>query len=259
MQPRLPIEIILLIPSFLSGDKDKQALRKLCLTSSLFLHPSRTLLYNHLVLSFGPRYTESPLPGTRLLQLLQLSPGLSKYVKKLTISTIPGGQRWLGVDVTLPDALTRIGPNQITSFSLERISLDEWSSLRGATKSSIIDTCFSASLVDLTLCRAPFDLLKHCGPQLKRFEARGVELARNNNIEPPNSPPITLDSLCLNGYPFHKYIAHLLDPSSKIQLHALTKLEITSTSPADNTAASRILSHCRNTLETFIVQPYAIY
>ncbi|KAF6744827.1 hypothetical protein DFP72DRAFT_825057 [Ephemerocybe angulata] len=239
MEPRLPLDILTLIPSYLDGENVIRTLKTLCSTSSLFLHPCRTLRFNRITLSPLPLpYSRGTLPGKRLSDLLEASPNLSKYIKELAILDFLSGmdarnESWLVIDIVLPDALHKLYRNQITSFTLKRSRPEPWISLPAATRSALIDICRSTSLIELTIRMAPLSLLSECGPSLKRFYALDAETMKDRNYSPRSRSTaeyIKFDSLHLSHYRnLDQHLAYLVDPSNKMK-----KREIFSASPGDH-------------------------
>ncbi|KAF5329173.1 hypothetical protein D9611_013175 [Ephemerocybe angulata] len=170
MELRLPLDILTIIPDYINEGKDLGSLKALCLTSSLFLQPCQTHLLNHITLStkVSPSQVQT-LPGERLLNLLENSPRLTKYVKRLTISDYFHPE-WLPIDTALPEALSRLETSQIISFRLTRSAQPTpWEGLPPDTQSSLIQLCRSTSLEDLTIHNAPMTLLNVCGPNLREL------------------------------------------------------------------------------------------
>ncbi|KAF6757692.1 hypothetical protein DFP72DRAFT_222490 [Ephemerocybe angulata] len=263
LSPRLPIELLSLIPTFLDAQSDAKVLQTLSLTSRLFLKPCQALLFNHIILmSPTPNATipEVAYPGVKLLKLLENSPRVSKYIKKISVLETDFSYGWLAKDrQALPRALKKIDRNQITSFHLQPL---HWYSIPIDVRAAFVGFCRSTSLLELLIVRTPLALLGVCGPSLKHFEARDTDAEDDDQIRSmsrrPASELIVLESLCMLQYlGLDKHVAYFMDPANRIRLDKLTKLDILGTSAEDDACASEIISHCQSSLKTLTYEPFS--
>ncbi|KAF5340347.1 hypothetical protein D9611_007928 [Ephemerocybe angulata] len=264
LPPRLPIELLSLLPTFFDAQRDAKVLKTLSLTSQLFLKPCQTLLFNHIILtSPTPNATipDGAYPGAKFFNLLERSPKVSRYIQKLTVSNTALAYGWLPNDMALARALKKLDPNQITAFCLRNNRRAQWYFLPFDVRIAFASICRSACLVELSVREVPLTLLGVCGPSLKRFEARDAEARDDGNISSVSrlaSEEIVLDSLRLyHHFDLDKHVAYLVDPANKIRLDGLTKLDILAASPEDHACASDLIAHCRDSLRTFVFDPYS--
>jgi hypothetical protein len=99
----LPLELILLLLSYLDRKADQDTLRSLSLTSLACLGPCQSIIFYHIKL-------DSLDSGRRLLSLLSSSPWIAGYVKRVTISdAVDAASKngWLRADPNLALALRK--------------------------------------------------------------------------------------------------------------------------------------------------------
>ncbi|KAF6753771.1 hypothetical protein DFP72DRAFT_901460 [Ephemerocybe angulata] len=201
MEPRLPLDILTIIPDYINEGEDLGSLKALCLTSSLFLQPCQTHLLNHITLSteVSPSQVQT-LPGEELLNLLEHSPRLTKYIKRLTISDYFHPE-WLPIDTALSGGFEQAihQPDQSRSGSPAGAQPTPWEELPPDTQSSLIQLCRSTSLEDLTIHNAPMTAFEYGVGQ--EIFLTGMRLYGEHN--------------------FDKGVEYLLNDANKIRLDKL--------------------------------------
>ncbi|KAF6757704.1 hypothetical protein DFP72DRAFT_890439, partial [Ephemerocybe angulata] len=224
LPPRLPIEVLSLIPTFLDAQRDAKVLQTLSLTSQLFLKPCQALLFNHIILaSPTPNATvlEGTYPGAKLFNLLERSPR-----SRDTFRNSP-----------------------LTGFCLRNNRRAQWYFLPFDVRIAFASICRSSCLVELSIREVPLTAL---GPR----DAEARDDGNTSSVSRLASEEILLDSLRLyHHFDLDKHVAYLVDPANKIRLDGLTKLDILAASPEDHACASDLISHCRDSLRTFVFDP----
>ncbi|KAF5329176.1 hypothetical protein D9611_013182 [Ephemerocybe angulata] len=260
--PRLPLELLSSIPSFLNTKDDEKLLKALSLTSSCFLQPTQRIIFNHIILAGPPPDTHCKPPGKRLLELLEASPHLARYTTQLTITELNSGVAyctWLKDDIALPKALGRRFSDQIVSFTFHRnFSCGSWRDIFAETKGAIVKICQSSSLDALSIQHVPFALLVGaCGSKLKHLSS--IEAIEDEiEFSPNSSRTIALETLHISqdidiSHPNRPDEVYL--KAIGIQLHALKRLSVEALQPDDNTWVSELLSLSQDSLEAFEFQP----
>ncbi|KAF5329174.1 hypothetical protein D9611_013178 [Ephemerocybe angulata] len=239
MESQLPQDVLTIIPSFIDAGNDQISLRNLCLASSIFLCPCQSILFKNILLSGTNK--SSPTTGQRLLELLERSPHIVKYVKSVNICEAPplfNRESWLSTDRALPEALNKLDIKRITSFSLCLYggnSRYPWQRVLPATQASIIEICPSTSLMELSLQQAPIPLIGLCGPSLKRLSVQDADLSTMSAVAIPRTQrnskaKILLAHLHLGETSqytdFARYFPYLTDTENRIELDRVKQIYV---------------------------------
>lgn len=249
MSLSLPVELILLILSHIDKKADREAVKSLALTASTFVTPCQSVLFSHI--SFT-----SPNSGRRLLDLFSASPWFATYVNRVTINDAsPDTRDWLQADLNLVEVLRKLNLKEIRGFTLSRQIGASWEALSPPVRRIIVDICKSPALIDLDLLWAPVALVDLCGPSLKQLRLFQCSAGAAGDVTPiPHRPDIVLNSLELwsNSDAVARFF---LDPSSRVQLHAVQTLEVQMYTVEDHYRLLSLMERCRRSLQTLSFRP----
>lgn len=263
----LPAEVLSRFVLALDAEKeeDLKTLRSLAVTSSVFLQPCRSRLFYHIKLDHFKNQTRlepapnCKTPGEKILDLVNGSPWVAKYVKKISIFDA-FYTSWLTDDLKVAEALNKLNLEQIEHFVLHRSYRSKWVMLPSPIKDLIVKICQSPVLVSLSVRVVPISLLGVVRPTLKDLEILEATIANSSDyIEPvPRDSPLNIRSL-------HIQHAHDLDGNIKwlvnsekngVKVDGLEKLVVNFTSGRDHGRVSKLLEVCKTSLKTFGFAPY---
>ncbi|KAJ7085007.1 hypothetical protein C8R43DRAFT_1051639 [Mycena crocata] len=261
---RLPPELILLIIEQLRYDLE--TLKHASLVSRLWLHTSRSYLFEHIRLSAPP--TDNPRTTCSVLyEVLRASPHIVPYIRHLTILPGSGGAwtnphpttlRWISSDETLPpllDILATANPARIQSLQI-RLSSEHWRELPVSLRTAIrtLINCPSMHDVDFT----GFNLLEAAVfgtcPNLKRLKLSELsnEIVLDKNAA-AKRPVARCESLTVLDT---VHVTNILSWAiSTPTFGALTELRLGFHPLDDMELVGLMVSHVSETLESLHLQP----
>jgi hypothetical protein len=241
-------------------EDDIQALRILAITSSVFLQSCRSVIFYHIKLDDSRNHTNlnSPSPGERLLNLMNSSPWVAKYVKKITIYDVLYAS-WLSNDSKVAQALNKLKLEQIEHFVLHRGYRTQWLLLPAEIKAAIMKIFQSPALVHLSVRRTPMSLLGVVRPTLKHLELLETVANSDEYIKPvPRDSPLIIRTLHIqHAHDLGGNIRWLVDSEKNdVKVDALEKLNLTATNDEDFRHIPMLLEACKTSLKTFEFEPF---
>ncbi|KAJ2915881.1 hypothetical protein MD484_g4539, partial [Candolleomyces efflorescens] len=262
MPGNVPPEILSRFVLHLDPDDEDglEALKTLAITSSVFLQPCRSVIFHHIKLDDWRNHTNmnAPSPGEKLLNLVNSSPWVAKYVKKISIFDVLYAS-WLSNDLKVAQALNKLNLEQIEHFVLHRGYRTKWLMLPAEIKAVIMKVLQSPALVNLSVRRTPMALLGIVQPTLKHLELLETVANSDEYIKPvPRDSPLVIRTLHIqHAHDLSGNIQWLVDRANPVKVDALEKLSLVATNDEDCRHIPMLLEACKTSLKTFEFEPFA--
>lgn len=235
-RPRLPPDILLYLVNCIdkSLPAGQEVLKALSLTAPIFVAPCQAKLFSDIILNdTTPACKPGETPGKKLLQLLEPSPHISRYISGLIIaetwSPSRQGTPWFSKKVALPDAVRRL---KLPLLKRLVIYCGFGSEPTEEVREAFYILCEEAiNLVTLRLDRVPMSLLEVCGSdKIKALSPSNLMTEGAYDLPPtsvfPARPATKLASLEFSeDYYFEASVDCLLDERNGFNLEELKDLQ----------------------------------
>ncbi|TFK18366.1 hypothetical protein FA15DRAFT_698064 [Coprinopsis marcescibilis] len=252
---KFPTELIQHALGYLKDDK--VSLSEASLVCTAFLGPCQKILFSTIKFAQSSYETTAKRysPGKEFLTILQASPHLATYVRRVEISdrrSLPlKSSGWLRSDQAFPAVLNIMSANRITSLQISRVN---WTSQPKDTQTAILTLLSSSFLESLAFfeCNLPFEIFSHGGPSFRRLSAFSTQDTLVSCSKNAGRPKVRLESFDLTFPSSTALINFTLNSSNIIDVKGLKRLSARIIRRGAHIGdLEPLLKVCGSSLETF--------